>query len=691
MALVVIKPADQAAKPISTAEDVARSAGAGAVEGAVSVPGVLGDVRGAGEAAANFLAQKLGLQGSPAKLGQLPVAGLQIPDAAGVLRAAGAQLAQKAGVDPRMARMVMALTTPGGLASMPTSAELQGVVTHNTPLYQSQTAPGRYARTVAAFAPAAVAGPGTAVQRIARTVVPAVASQAAGNLPGIKGTKAEPYARMAAAITGAGVAQLGTGGGAREKLLADASRGATDAQVAEARDLMNTAQKNGVQLTMSEALQQVTNGATGMSRLQRVVEGTPKGSEVIRPIMAQRPAQMQQSVADFADAIGPATDQPSMIGGAAQESATRAIDGVRQGINQERVTAHLYDQLPKATIPQAQIQKLLSDPAYLQAEQNVRADPVIGPTLEHLPSESAAVIQKVVQQLNAYAEGAKPAVMNPGGNVYKSALYSQAAANADQTLKDFVPAYQWANERVAAGRAANLEPLQRGPLGAIAGSDDVGAQTKALFPNQPLEGAPAETAKAVSMMGGSVSDVAKALVRQHIVNTANEAMQANSGGPNQWGGAKWAAMVAGNPEQARVLDAGVGAAGGDTSKLSDLLDVLRATGRREGPGSQTAFNTKAMEQLGNAGAGGEVLRTGLDLPGAFRRMGLAVQDWQQERNAENLAKAIIANPDQAEQILMHARAVVPEGVGRQAIARAALAAQLARRSASDRPPALTGP
>ena len=68
-------------------------------------------------------------------------------------------------------------------------------------LPQPTTEAGQYARTIGEFAPAAVAGPGGLVRRIAtQDVAPAVASEAAGQLT--EGTEAEPYARVGAAVLG---------------------------------------------------------------------------------------------------------------------------------------------------------------------------------------------------------------------------------------------------------------------------------------------------------------------------------------------------------------------------------------------------------------------------------------------------------------------------------------------------------
>ncbi len=67
--------------------------------------------------------------------------------------------------------------------------------------YEPQTTAGKYAETIASFAPAA-AFPGSAVARGARVAVPGAASEAAGQLT--EGTPLEPYARVGGALLGAG-------------------------------------------------------------------------------------------------------------------------------------------------------------------------------------------------------------------------------------------------------------------------------------------------------------------------------------------------------------------------------------------------------------------------------------------------------------------------------------------------------
>lgn len=89
-----------------------------------------------------------------------------------------------------------------GLPSAPTSAKLKGAVESVTgPAYQPQTTGGKYARTIGEFAPAAIAGPGTALRRGATAVMSGALSEGAGQAA--EGTGYETAARIGGALTGA--------------------------------------------------------------------------------------------------------------------------------------------------------------------------------------------------------------------------------------------------------------------------------------------------------------------------------------------------------------------------------------------------------------------------------------------------------------------------------------------------------
>lgn len=88
----------------------------------------------------------------------------------------------------------------GGVPEAPTSTQLRDEITKPFGgMYEPKTTAGKYAETVATFAPNAIA-PGSAAARMARVLVPGIGSEAAGQAA--KGSKWEPLARAGGALLG---------------------------------------------------------------------------------------------------------------------------------------------------------------------------------------------------------------------------------------------------------------------------------------------------------------------------------------------------------------------------------------------------------------------------------------------------------------------------------------------------------
>lgn len=669
---------------MSAGEDVAASAGSGLLQGAMGTLGLAGDMSALAKSlpgkGAEFLERHGVVKPGTAKGFQdyLGAATHFTPldVGAGLLRGGYRAAAEGAGLKPQDAARASSLIQ--GPSSATTTQAIEAASGADQIYHKPQTKAGEYARTIGQFAPAAATGGGLA-RRAANVALPAVASETAGQFT--KGTKVEPYARvLAALLTGGGVA-LADRPPPPPRLLAEASRGATDAHVAAARALQEQAQARGVQLTQAEALQQVTGGATGLGRLQSVVEATPSGAEHMGPVMARRPGQARAAALRLADNIAPPSSDPYMLGRQAQEAAGDVQTGVRQQINAN--ARPFYDALAGEHMPTAApgYQELVQNPAYQEALGQVRGNPVLNGPIAQLPDHSLAVVNEVVKQLDTLATNARPNPASSTGNAQMSAAYDAARNQADQLASATSEPWRLSRAMVASGREAFLEPLQAGPMGAISKTPQIGGQTRALFPDQPAEGAPAATAQALEMLPREVSG---GLTRQHLVNALNEATQDLQGGPNQWGGARFAANIAGNPEQRQTLMAGVGAAGGNPADMESLVNVLAATGKRHHPGSMTAYNLEALKTMGQGGSIGEVAKAVASGPAMFRKFGDAMERWQQERNAADLAQTLLAEPAQAERTLMQARGRVgPEALIRE-LERLALTSSQGRLG-SDRP------
>lgn len=160
-------------------------------------------MQGLGRAVSTGLAEGgIGLLGLPADAGELGAKGLD---------AATQFIGETLGMDPANLKRPPADHTL--LPGLPGSQAIRkGVESVTGPLYKPQTVPEEYARTIAEFAPGML-GPGKGVGDLVRKAVGVVssgaASEAAGQLPGVKGTALEPYVRVAGALAGPGVARAG--------------------------------------------------------------------------------------------------------------------------------------------------------------------------------------------------------------------------------------------------------------------------------------------------------------------------------------------------------------------------------------------------------------------------------------------------------------------------------------------------
>lgn len=511
--------------------------------------------------------------------------------------------------------------------------------------YQPQTMAGEYSRTLGEFLPGAAA-PGGLAARAASVAVPAVASESAGQLAralsgGERDTAAEGLARMGGGLIGG----LGVGGvnavrSGADNVLRGAAEGVTPDQLAMAAALRA---RSPVPLTNAEALQQVTGGATGMGRVQRVVEGA---SPRLAPMMANRPARVEQAIGGVLDQIAPQTPGPQ-VAGQAQTAAGGVLNRMRQRVNES--AEPFYASLPGQTVDEGAMAFLNQDPTYQAASRQLMGQPELA-ALVAAPPNDLSTINRVIQQMDELEEAARPAIGNTQANRTLSAQRGSSAEIAQEIASQASPDYRMALQTGATGRSAFVDPLARGPIGAIAGeatTPNLAGQTRALFPSQPFEGQADETAQALRLMGEVDPSVSGPLVRQFLAQQAAEAGQANIGGANPFGGAKFAAQTFGNPLQRDTVLGAVDVAAPQASRdIRDLVEALSATGQRESAGSNTSFNTQMLQDLrgGNAATGAAQSIT--NPLGVFSRVAGGIDDWTARRNAQTLADLLVANSDE---------------------------------------------
>lgn len=594
--------------PVSLGADMGKSALTGLAQGATGLLGLPGDILDGVDAATQWTRQALG--GSPSKdtshIGARTILpGITLPDT------------------PSLDSGVQAVTGK---------------------YYDPQTTAGKFTKTIASFAPAALGGGEGILPKILAPIISGTGSEAAGELTA--GTPIEPYARFLGGM-GAMVGQAGVSSALRspQQAIAGALDGVTPAQLASADQIMQNARAQGIALTKPEAIQQATGGATGAGRMQRVVESTRQGGSIMAPFFADRPTQVRTAVGNFADQIAPPTAQPGMIGANAQDAATTTLNRARQTVN--TAADPYYQQLRNQTMDPAEYQMLADNPSYTQSLGQIRNHPILSAPISGMPDNNLHVVNEVVKNLDTMGTQAAGTPLSPGNN-YLASLHGNARQLASQLASDASDAggpagsgpWSQARNTVASLSRQYVDPLKAGPLGPISATPELSTQTGALYPSQPAEGAPFETAGAINSLNTVDPSIAPALTRQHIMNSLNTATRDLQTGANQYGGARLAVQMAGNPEQAATLRSGVGSlpnGAQNSQSLDELLQSLRATGQRERPGSMTAFNEKDLASLGNSPVGSFLKNINIAEPGegigkalsaiAYRRNIRSLADW----------------------------------------------------------------
>lgn len=493
-------------------------------------------------------------------------------------------------------------------------------------LYEPKTTPGKFAGTIAEFAApgglpskAARNAPGVvekagryAEDVVGNVVAPAILSEGAGQLA--EGTDYEGAARLAGAV-GGNVATAGARAyNAPEAIVRRATGDVSDAQWQRARDLQNN--PTGIRLTGPEAIAQATDGATALPNVQRYVEGSVDGRARTAPFFADRPGQVDAATGGVLDLIAPQAADPFTLGPRAANAAGEVVDGVRQDINAQ--TRPLYQAAEPQVIPDAEFAPIQADPRFQAGLQRLRDNPELAPEYANLPDNSVGVVDAVTKDLFARGE-AMAERANPLYGPELGARSTNSATAARETASRSSPEYAQALAEQEALRASQLDPVQQGPVGKVAAAKDTAGAGNAILPQNPMTGSGPATEDAVRRLIAQDEPTTRGVVRQNLGDRYQKAATETQEGSREFAGAKFHKDVAGNEAKQEVLDAVLRAIpNGPTNEAAQLLDVLRATGRRKQIGSATSFNDSIADELtamnGRGQAAATIGSAGLNIP-----------------------------------------------------------------------------
>ena len=652
---------DPFAEP-SIADDVAKSAGIGVVKGGIGLVGAGGDISQLLSAGVDYAAQHFGI---PADKVQ------QFKDV----------VYQGAGAFPLTA----------AIANAPTSGDIQKGIEHYTgDFYTPKTTAGEYAQTAGEFLPAAFGGEGGLVARAARTLVPAATSETAGQH--YKGTAIEPVARFLGALAGGGATALASRPGtAARAIQQQLPEGITPQMVNQADALIQEAAGRGIQLAWPEALSQVA-GRPVLTNMMRHLEASPQTENRMAAFFGQRPQQVDTAVRGEMGNIAPVNNTPSSIGpavGRAYENTVRDIEQART-----RAVNPFYEAAKQDHVPGPEVQKLVSsiDAAIANDKTGIvggslgeirrllvskPAQPAVAPIrtaretpkgkiYDVTPGKEAVPETYLtdIENLDRVRKYVRDKMEMP--QIGQDAITKEQGKNIITALDDLESKMTAASENFRAGKSRYQEitekyvqPILDGPIGKLASRDTTTRKAiDTLFPRNPLPNSEQEISNAVSALTKRNERAARDLVRAHAESTFNQAAKDLQTGPNAANGAKFRTALVGNSQQRANLQAAVEALPNGQQRwqgFNRLLDILEATGTRQGIGSRTAYNTEINKLQGAGGLARDAAKVAAN---PTRLLQPLVDKYEQYKLGSNLNELadILTNPRSTNLLRAAARA-----------------------------------
>jgi hypothetical protein len=437
------------------------------------------------------------------------------------------------------------------------------------------------------------------------------------------------------ALPGHIVAARGTGG----DRAAAAIKNVDPARLAEAKALMAKADSAGAPLTGYEAIQARTGMNPKMQTQQRIAEQSDAAGTTLTPIMQGRPQANEAMFNNAANAVSPTNPLPDTIAGQVQKAAQGAIDAARNDGNAR--AAPYYAQSsnnPAVKIPPHDWNQIAADPGISAALKAVKEDPFSG--LQNAQEGSVQWLDAAKKWLDSQSSAKYQA-----GDRYAGSTRAGAATDITSAIDPVVPAYAKARSIVADNMKNVVEPMEASQVGKLSRSDEFGQQSRAYLPETPLDVTPQVVERTTNTINAQDPNIMRQLLAQMLRSKFNESNQTNVAGDNVFGGAKFAAQVAGNAGQEANLGAALRSTGANGAPLQDALEIFRAQGMKPAVNSATAAN------MGEAAAGSH---TWFDLRRPYKAVTGMADNWVNGLAAKDLAKAL-ADPNSIDRLQEMAR------------------------------------
>ena len=435
--------------------------------------------------------------------------------------------------------------------------------------------------------------------------------------------------------------------------------GVTPAQLRLAEMLQQESIRLGMPLTGAEAIAQVT-GNKALTATQRFVENAPASSATMSQFMAGRPAGVQQGFGNVMQQVSP-REPTSATPARLQSSAENLIGGARESLTQNNDL--LYKQAGRVNVYPAPA--IFANPRIEEAVNEVTKTAKYGVKGGNPNSFETLIAAKkyLDDEYSTQMSGAT------GLQIGASSITKTAKNLLNDYLKENSPQYKRGAKNYETALGQQINPIQQGPVGQIAGGD---VSRNVLMPATPVSLYPADIKRTAELLRRKDPTALPDWTRQNLESIFNETTQKLSSGENQFGGPKFASTIAGNKQQRDNLRTLVTETGGMQAwqGFEKFLDVTEAQGQRMQANSATSFNDLMKQDLGTGKASKAL---------APLKLFSNVVDWAENvqlgRNTQMLAK-MLTDPDSVAKLQELAR-TGPKSAKAQTIANSLAGAYVA--------------
>lgn len=372
--------------------------------------------------------------------------------------------------------------------------------------YHPKTQGERYVNNTVRGATGALLGPGS-LASIPRALITGGASglvsEAAGQLPGIKGTKSEGAARVAAALAGGFGSSLLMAPLKNSKDLArEMLEGVRTDDLTAAKSLMGQAKTAGIPVNLDQAMGKDTN----VTNLINTLVGRKEGQKVVDQLRAQ-PEQVQKLVTRLTSLLPGQVREHADVANITQSAATEALKKARTA--RTNATEPLYAQsgtVPAKTLdamidqatnaakqaPDTNKGQLFNEMTQMLKRAKERNTPTPSGLLDANGKPILSAAQPMdMQELNASMRS----IMTNAKNVTLSSSagdreaiggLGKMVASFRQQLGAVSPKFKKANDTYESISVNRVDPLKKSVIGRVAGLTGEQADAEAVNKLLPI-------------------------------------------------------------------------------------------------------------------------------------------------------------------------------------------------------------